>query len=150
MPTLTIQSRDFPYEAQDIITFAEGLIGLPHLRRMVMMQQDDVAPFLWLASIDDPETAFLVMDPRLYTPEFQLTELQLGLFLPQFSREKTCDHSLVILSIVTIAKDWKQSTINLRAPLVIAPDLMQGVQIILADSGWQLNAPLSLTQAEKI
>lgn len=125
-----------------IILFPEGLIGLPHLRQMVLVRRDDLDPFLWLVSVDEPETAFVVLDPRIHTPEYGLSDQQLAHCASQLQVRQEAESSLVLLSIVTIAVDWRASTINLRAPLVIAATTMCGMQIIQTETVWAPNAPL--------
>jgi flagellar assembly factor FliW len=60
------------------------------------------------------------------------------------------DESPLLLTIVLIAAEWTQSTINLRAPLMVAPKTMRGAQIVLSDSTWRLNQSLPLHLAESV
>src|SRR3954469_13918362 len=76
MPTIQILGADLPYEATDIITFEEGLIGFPELKRLVLVRQTSIEPFLWLAAIDDPEIVFLVTDPRQIFPDYKTEILE--------------------------------------------------------------------------
>ena len=70
MPTIRIQGTDLTYEEKDIIRFDEGLIGMPHLRRMVLINQTDIAPFLLLCSLDDSQLAFLVLEAVVHFPRY--------------------------------------------------------------------------------
>lgn len=141
MPTIRIQGTDLPYDESDIFTFEEGLIGLPHLRRMVFVRQLDIFPFLWLASLDDAEIAFLVIDARTLYPDYQ----------PAISDEVRARVSLdseakpLALAIVTIAQDWTKSTVNLRAPLFVNAAAMSGAQAALVSSTYKLDEPLPLS-----
>lgn len=143
MPTICIQGTELAYDEADIITFDEGLIGLPHLRRMVLVRQSNIAPFLWLASLDDPQAAFLVVNPGALFPTYQ----------PPLSAEITQRLGLnegetpVALSIVLIAPDWTQSTINLRAPIFVCARTMRSAQIVLTDTAYKLDEPLPLAKA---
>src|SRR5262245_33954803 len=125
MPTIQLLGSEINYDEGDIITFEEGLIGLPHLRQMVLISQPDLAPFLWLASVNGPELAFIVMDPQgqfsSYTP---LIPAQIQVRLGLVNGE-----SPVLLTIARITAEWQQSTVNLRAPLVIAAGTMRGAQL---------------------
>src|SRR3954469_3804630 len=75
MPTICIQGVELAYEETSIIKFEEGLIGFPELKRMVLVRQSSVEPFLWFASLDDASIAFLVVDPRPLFPGYE-NELQ--------------------------------------------------------------------------
>ncbi|HKX33342.1 MAG TPA: flagellar assembly protein FliW [Blastocatellia bacterium] len=139
MPTIQLLGSEINYDESDIITFEEGLIGLPHLRQMVLISQPDFAPFLWLASVNGPEIAFIVMDPHgqfaSYTP---LIPAQIQVRLGLVNGEPP-----VLLTIARIASEWQQSTVNLRAPLVIAAGTMRGAQLVLTESTYPVNQPIA-------
>jgi flagellar assembly factor FliW len=139
MPTIRIQGTDLPYDEAAIITFAEGLIGLPQLRRMVLISQEGLAPFLWLASLDDPEVTFLVVEPREIFPDYAPG-------IPAAMRGQLgagAEERVLLLSITLIAAELAQSTVNLRAPIVVAASTMRGTQIVLNDSPYRLDEPLA-------
>ncbi|MFN0084351.1 MAG: flagellar assembly protein FliW [Blastocatellia bacterium] len=138
-----IQNTDIEYEEGNVITFDEGLVGLPRLRRLVIVTQPEIAPFMWLASTEEPETAFLVMEPRLmfggYTP---------GIPAPVRDRiGLEAGEDPLLLAIAIITPEWHRSSINLKAPLVIAPGAMRGTQVILSESGYRLNESLAALAA---
>jgi flagellar assembly factor FliW len=143
MATICVQGTNLTYEEKDIIQFEEGLIGLPQLRRMVLINYTEIAPLLLLCPLDDPQVAFLVLEAKAHVPDYapsfaDSVRTQLGL---------AADEEPVLLVTVTIAPEWTQSTLNLRAPLVIAPTTMRGAQIVLTDGHYQLAAPLPFAQA---
>jgi flagellar assembly factor FliW len=138
MPTIHVQGTELAYEEKDILKFDEGLIGLPQLRQMVLLHYTEIAPLLLLCSLEQPDVTFLVLEATTYFPDYaprlsEAVQKQLGL---------TAGEAPVILATVTIAPAWTDSTINLRAPLVIAPTTMQGAQIVLTESHYQLAEPL--------
>jgi flagellar assembly factor FliW len=143
MPTIRIQGKDLHYTETDIVHFDEGLIGMPHLRRMVLINQSDIEPFFWLVSLDDPEAAFLVIDPRAYFPDYapalpEEVPARLGL---------AAGEAPLVLAIVRLTSDWMKSTINLRAPLLCAARRMRGAQVALTQSAYRLNEPLPVEEA---
>ncbi|MBI1764115.1 MAG: flagellar assembly protein FliW [Acidobacteria bacterium] len=143
MPKVRIQSTDIEYTESDVITFEEGLIGLPQLRRLVVISQPEITPFLWLASVEADETAFLVLDPQAYCDSYTPrlpgeTRARIGL--------KT-DEEPLLLAITRIMPEWHDSTLNLRAPLVISTGAMRGTQPVLTESGYRLDEPLAALAA---
>lgn len=143
MPTIRLQGQEIPYDEADIITFDEGLIGMPHLRRMVCVRQNDIEPFLWLASLDDASVAFLVVDPRsLFERYAPATPADVRVSLGHKG-----DAPLLTLAIVLIAADWQRSTVNLRAPLIVSAASMRGVQTVLTESAYRADEPLPLQLA---
>lgn len=146
MSTIRIQGTELSYTESDIITFAEGMIGLPHLRRMVLIHQSDIEPFLWLASLEDPSIVFLVIESRTAFPDYappvsDAVRAALGL---------AADESPLALALALIAAEWTESTINLRAPLMVAPGTMRAAQIVLSDSAYRLNQPLPFQAADSV
>jgi flagellar assembly factor FliW len=143
MPTLCVQKVELPYTAKDIIRFDEGIIGMPDVKQMVLVHQDEIAPFLWLVSLDEASLGFLVLQAQAFFPDYAPTisadvRRQLGVGETE---------ELLVLVTVTIAPAWERSTANLRAPLVIAPQTMRGLQVILSGSPYQLSEPLPLQAA---
>lgn len=142
MPTIRIQGSELNYDNNNVITFTEGLIGMPHLKHMVLVEQSDIAPFHWLASLDDARIAFLVVDPQVVFPSYS----------PQISRStlrglSSSGELATPLAIVNVAADWTKTTINLRAPLLVAGDSMRGTQVPLIDSSYKLEEPLPAAAA---
>ncbi|MDQ3820434.1 MAG: flagellar assembly protein FliW [Acidobacteriota bacterium] len=137
MPTIHIQGVDLSYEETDIITFDEGLIGLPELKRMVLVRQTSIEPFLWLASLDDANIAFLVVDPCQLFPAYK-TELQRSAPTQLLTNK---DEAPLVLAMVLIAPDWQESSVNLRAPLLISPSTMKATQFALSESPYRSDEP---------
>jgi flagellar assembly factor FliW len=137
MPTICIQGAELNYDDANIITFDEGLIGMPHLKYMVLVEQSDIAPFHWLASLDDARVAFLVVNPALIFPTYSLK-------LPDHMiRLVSSDgQSPTPLAIVNVADDWTKTTINLKAPLLVASSSMRGTQVPLVEGPYRLEEPL--------
>ena len=146
MSIIRIQGTELSYHESDIITFAEGMIGLPHLRRMVLISQSDIEPFLWLASLDDPSVVFLVIEARGVFPDYapsvpEAVRTALGM---------TAQETPLMLTIALITPEWTNSTINLRAPLIVSPVTMRAAQIVLSDSAYRLDQQLPVQSSESV
>lgn len=124
MSVITIRGNQVRYEDDQVITFSEGLIGMPDMRRAVLVPMDEFEPFCWLASIESEKNRFIVVDPSLIFSAYE-----------PFSNDEAA--SLQTLAIVKISSDWAKTTVNLRAPLVINRDTQKGAQVILSDSNYQ-------------
>lgn len=136
MPNITVLKQEIAYDETSIITFPEGLVGLPRLRRMVLVRRPDLEPFLWLASLDDPSVAFVVVNPRAIFAGYETSEdVRQVVALP-------CDEEPALLAIVLVSEEGAQSSVNLRAPLVISPRTMTGRQVVLSGGAYRLDEPL--------
>lgn len=132
MPTIVINQKEYFYNESEIINFAEGLIGMPKLRRAALIPLDEFQPFCWLASIDDEESRFIVVNPNAVFGEYQPQMPEE--FVSQIDEET----KLETLTIVKISSDWKKTTVNLRAPIFVNRKTKRGVQYILTESNYTL------------
>ena len=121
-----------------IIHFDEGLIGFSEFKDFVLMENDSLAPFRLLQSLESPQVGFLVLEPTVLinnyydlVPAREWDSLGVG--------GKTKPLGFVI---VVVGANLEASTGNLQAPLLINYDTMVGKQIILTDSGFSVRYPL--------
>lgn len=124
---ISIKGKEFSYDEDEVLNFTEGLIGLPEMRRAVLIPMDEFEPFCWLASIESEKERFVVVDPNKIFAGYE-----------PFNSEYPQADKLRTLAIVKVSSDWKKTTVNLRAPLVINTETKRGEQLILAETGYQL------------
>lgn len=125
MSTITIKGNPVHYDDDQIITFAEGLIGMPDMRRAVLVPMDDFEPFCWLASVDSEKNRFIVVNPSAIFASYE-----------PFENNEAAGH-FQTLAIVKISSEWAKTTVNLRAPLVINRETQKGAQVILSESNYR-------------
>jgi flagellar assembly factor FliW len=126
-------------QAEDVVTFPDGLPGFESCRRFVLLSPDDALPLQCLQGLDAPGPAFLTIDPTLALKRYRLA------LSPADRRRLDArdDDTLLWLAIVTFAAD-ETATVNLRAPIVINPRTMIGFQVMPHQSLYPLRHPLSL------
>jgi flagellar assembly factor FliW len=121
-----------------VIHFDEGLIGFSECKDFVLMENEGLAPFHLLQSLEYPQVGFLVLSPTLlvsnYNERVPAREWEaLGV------TGKTQPLSFVI---AVIGSTPETSTGNFQAPLLVNYEKMIGKQIILTDSGFSVRHPL--------
>jgi flagellar assembly factor FliW len=118
------------------ISFSHGLLGFESLKNYVLMDAER-QPFFWLQSMDNEQVAFILIDPFIFRPDYELNidndELKnIGISDPK---------NALIFAIVTIPPDnaglASRMTANLQGPLVINRDTRQGLQAVLTDPVWK-------------
>lgn len=122
-----------------IITMPKPVLGFEQLERYCIIERDDCEPFLWYQSIDDPNVAFMIVNPIVFCPEYrievnprELDELKIG------------DVSTVeTYAIVTIPKDPTQVSINLQGPILINTETRLAKQLVLVNSEYKIKHLLS-------
>ena len=129
---LKLQSKDA------VIHFEEGLIGFSDFKDFVLMENDGLAPFRLLQSLESPSVGFLVLEASTLVNNYhELVPARewdsLGI------RGETKPLSFVI---VVIGSTPEASTGNFQAPLLVNYETMVGKQVILTDSGFSVRQPL--------
>ena len=114
------------------ITFPQGLLGFESYKDYVILDAEQ-QPFYWLQSIDMEQIAFVLINPFIFRPDYEMNIeneelLPIGISDPG---------KAIIFSIVTIPADGSPMTANLQGPLVINRDSRLGTQAILTDSRWK-------------
>lgn len=122
-----------------IVNFSGGVLGFPNARRFVMIDHEGDIPFKWLQSVDEPELAFITINPLLIKGDYMLS-----ISKNDISDLGKCEvENLVFLVILTIPNgNPKGTTANLRGPLVINSDTMKAKQIVLQDDAYPIRYPL--------
>jgi len=127
--TLKVTTRRFgrlEIEEGKVISMPEGMAGFRE-RRFIMLNPDMGGPFCWFQAIDNPDLAFVVVDPSPFAPGYQvkLTREEYDKLLLEEGDE------IVIVTVVTMAPDPRQATVNLQGPVVINPARMTALQVVL-------------------
>ncbi|RME58110.1 MAG: hypothetical protein D6780_07310 [Candidatus Dadabacteria bacterium] len=121
-------------KASSIINLPYGLVGFPNHKKFVMLEYKGV--FWWLHSVEDPNLAFVVMDGG--SVEGYNVEPPYG--------EKECDFQegdeFAILLIVTVRPNPADTTVNLKAPILVNLRNKKGMQVIYDDPRFSTRHPL--------
>ena len=125
-------------QPEDIYTFPEGLLGFPNCNRFTLIDEESAAPFRILQSLDISNLAFVVIDPLIVKPDYHFK-----LTLDDLKVIKTNKvENVSVYSIVNLAKDIKQATINLQGPLVLNSKEHLGHQFVLFDESYSVSEKL--------
>lgn len=128
----------FPARVEDVVTMTDGLPGFENCHRFVVVTAEALAPLTCLQGLEGARPSFLALDPRLVISDY-------AAMLPASDRRRLDVHEadpLLWLALVQIGEDGGR--INLRAPVVIDPRRMIGLQVIDADNPYATDHPLFL------
>lgn len=130
-PVVTLETRFGTFEvmSQAIIVFPDGLPGFEACRRFVLLSSEALAPLQCLHAMGGEVPSFLAIDPGIVRSGYQ-SEFDPG----DWARlGGLAARQLVWLALITLDPDGTHSTVNLRAPVVINPETMVGMQIVSDD-----------------
>lgn len=123
---------------EDLILFPEGILGFADLRRFVLVDDPSDEIFAWLQSCEIPQIAFPVLEPELFTTNYQLNLTKHDLE----SLELKTATGVRSFAIITVPEDPTQMTANLKAPVVINVAKRMARQIVLQDNNLAIREPI--------
>ena len=119
---------EIEYTKEEIIFFEEGLYGFGGAKEFILITNPEPElPFHWLQSIEDEKISFIVTSPFLFLDkyDFEIADL----IVNRLDIDKHED--LEIYTITVIPSEVKNTTINLKAPLLINKVNRKAKQVIL-------------------
>jgi flagellar assembly factor FliW len=117
---------------RQVITFPVGVFGFEHLHRYALLDAVQ-AGFYWLQSLDDPETAFIMLNPYDLRSDYVLDVPDDDLQSIDYDR----DDDILVFAIVTIPEDESKISANLQGPIIINRVAQLGRQSISLDQRWR-------------
>lgn len=131
---MTINTRDFGEQeiAEDkIINFPNGIYAFEDQHRFVMLSPlgNDVFP-AWLQSLDNENLCFIVFDPEQIVKDYSVTADEESAAAIEKSRKT----SIRYLSLAVVPEEYKNTTVNLKSPIMVNTDTMTAVQTIASEN----------------
>ncbi len=128
-----IERIDVPDE--ETLTLPKGVLGFEEYHQYVLLRLE--GSLFLLQSLDDPEVAFVLLNPIELDPNYQplvarseLKELGFGV-----------GENITLLCVVTYA-DGTPVSANFRAPIAIDLSRRLGAQLVLQDSSYPVRRPI--------
>lgn len=118
-------------EKQKII-IPEGLFGFEDIKEYALLDAES-GPFYWLQSLSRREIAFVLINPFLFRPDYEVDisneeMLEIGV---------TSAENALVFALVTIPADGSPITANLQGPLLINKESRIAKQAVLPDPRWR-------------
>lgn len=125
--------------AERVLTLPHGMVGFPALRRYALLVHREGSPFHWLQSLDNPDLAFVVANPLLFDPTYQVVLGNAETRLLEVSDPG----QIQVWVVVTIPHGSPDKlTANLKAPLVVNLENRLAAQVILDDPRYPVRQAL--------
>ena len=130
---MNCQSTRFgTFEVKDdsVLVFPSGILGFPDWTKYVLLDHDTDAPFKWLQCTEEPQLAFVILDPAFFKPDYQI-QVPLDALI---EIQKLDSDELSVVTILTIpSHDPGAVTANLRGPLVMNHRTRLCKQLVLSE-----------------
>jgi flagellar assembly factor FliW len=127
MKVKTTRFGEIETEFDRVIKFPKGILGFPEYQDFVLLQTNNEGNFFWLQSTENPALAFVVSDPLLFMPDYNVPVKaeEFGMI----DLQKIEDAQVFII----VNKVDQTLTGNLQGPLVINAITRQGLQLVLSE-----------------
>jgi len=127
------------YREEDVLTFADGLLGFANSKRYIIIDVGSSTAFKWMQSLDQPELAFIVIRPDCFRADYDPD-------IAHADREALkidSQDEVACFAIVSVPRsDPQRMTANLRGPLVINLSKRIGRQVVLTDERYTTRHPI--------
>ncbi len=134
---MELNTRQFgivPIDETKIITFSKGMPGFPEMKRFIILDHEDISPFLSFQSVDDETLAFIIMDPFMFKSDYDVDVDSCIAEMGWTLEEK--EDMFVYVIINATDPDPKKMTANLMGPLLVNIRRYEGVQMLIGDKGY--------------
>lgn len=135
----TARFGDLQIEANNIINLSPGLLAFEDLTRYILLDIAESPFFKWLQSLDNPELAFLLVDPFTVKKDY-IVDINDEL-VEKLSISDAKD--VLVYTMVNVPPSgFQAATTNLIGPLIINWPTRQGRQIIIDGENYTIKHPL--------
>ena len=145
MKTQTKYFGEIEFSREDVVTFPAGLYGFEEETEFLLMPFEGSSLLYSLQSVKTPMLSFILVHPfsldAAYAPVLQPEELKT---LKAEKSEELCYYVLCALK-----KPSSESTVNMRCPVAVNPDLKTAMQVVLEDDRWQMRQRLAEFETPK-
>lgn len=126
-----------------VIVFADGILGFPNLKKYVLLQTSADPVFFWLQSLENPDLAFVVCDPRAFVPDY-VAPIKLEEVKTLELRDlNDCQVFVVVNKVDGFL------TANLQGPIVVGATSLRARQLVLSDRRYGTRHRLMRVDAEQ-
>ena len=116
------------YSPEDVLEFPNGLFGFESERQFLLLPfSGSQGNMLCLQSVAAPSPAFILMNPFSLKPDYAPVLSKEELKLMGVSQS----HELCYYVMCVAKEPVGESTVNLRCPVVVNPELHRAAQVIL-------------------
>lgn len=136
----TTQFGTIQIEEKKIITMPADMPGFPGRKYFIILERKKTRPFYWYQCVDDPDLAFVIINPCLFKPDYSVDLTQT---LKEMSWEADGKKNVEIYVVVNTSKGVPDKiTANLIGPLLINIKRYEAVQMVIHDSSYSHKYPV--------
>ncbi|MHB1406378.1 MAG: flagellar assembly protein FliW [Desulfitobacteriaceae bacterium] len=129
-------------DEKTVFRFPIGIPGFESYHEFYLVEDEDLA-LAKLVAVKDENIGFILLKPYVFFSDYRTEFSGEDDFARVFQTKGDTLISIDVWVIVTLnSKDMTQTTVNLRAPILLDRSAKLGVQIILNDEAYAIKEPL--------
>lgn len=134
MKVSTRRFGEMEISQEKVIKMIKPVLGFESLESYILVEAEEMSPFMWLQSIEDPDTAFIVVNPRAFYPDYKI----------EINRKEVAEIKLTNVEevetfvIATIPEDPNNISLNLQGPIVVNTENNLAKQLVMVDSDYKI------------
>lgn len=130
MEVLGTRFGTLKYKEDELITLDAGMMGFPNSKRYLMFPYSEDSSFFWLQSADEPEIAFIVINPFDFFSDLEFLVEDEDIAAIGLERGE----DLEVFSLLTIPDNRpEEMRTNLAGPVVVNTVNRMGRQILIKE-----------------
>lgn len=133
------------YKEEEILYFDKGLPGFENERKFIIFNPEEGNPISFMQSLQSIDLMFVIANPFSFFPDYTF-DIEDNIVE---ELEIKSDENIMVWGILSIPDEFKNATINLRAPIVINLLNRKGKQVILDYTKYLTKTPLFPHLTEK-
>jgi flagellar assembly factor FliW len=120
------------------IFFPEGVLGFSENKWFSLIDPGDDTLILWLQSLDNPNLALPVLEPKIFKPDYSVRLSAAELRVLKLDNV----NQSAVFSVLTIPEEITEMSANLKAPVVINLREQLGRQVVLQENEYSIKHPM--------
>ena len=130
----SLRLGDIEVSEDKLITMERPVLGFEKYKKYCLIEIEELKPFLWFQSIDEPAISFLVVNPRLF-----MTNYKIEINSKEIAELKIDDVNAVeTYVVVTLAETPEEITANMQGPILINTENNRGKQLVLVNTDFDV------------
>lgn len=129
MKITTAYMGEVEINPSQIIKFEHGLPGFEKEREFIQLLLSEESAYQVLQSVNTPSLAFIITSPYAIIPNYNF-ELEKSVIQ---ALDIKSDNEVAVFVIVSLKDTLENSTVNLKAPIVLNIGNQKGKQVILEE-----------------
>jgi flagellar assembly factor FliW len=123
---------------EKLIVMERPILGFENLKRFCLVEIEEMMPFLWLQSIEEPAISFLVVNPVVFFPGYRIEINPKEIAELEVNRVEAVETYVII----TLNRMPELITANLQGPVLINTENNLAKQLILVNSNYRVKHSL--------